>query len=74
MRIKEESELIEGEVVEVEVDRPASGQAAKTVGGGLGGAHGCDVVCGVGCVWRTCRRLALTVTPPAVPMHVHVSA
>jgi hypothetical protein len=31
VRIKEESELIEGEVVEVEIDRPASGQAAKTV-------------------------------------------
>lgn len=31
MRIKEETELIEGEVVEVEVDRPAAGAASKTV-------------------------------------------
>ena len=31
VRIKEESELIEGEVVEVEIDRPAAGQVAKTV-------------------------------------------
>lgn len=31
VRIKEETELIEGEVVEVEIDRPASGGAARTV-------------------------------------------
>ena len=31
MRIKEESEVIEGEVVEIEVDRPISGTVAKTV-------------------------------------------
>lgn len=31
MKIKEETELIEGEVVEIEIDRPASGQLAKTV-------------------------------------------
>lgn len=31
VRIKEESELIEGEVVEVEIDRPVSGTAPKTV-------------------------------------------
>lgn len=30
VRIKEESELIEGEVVEVEVERPAAGGVAKT--------------------------------------------
>jgi hypothetical protein len=30
-RIKEESEIIEGEVVEVEIDRPAAGQVAKMV-------------------------------------------
>lgn len=30
VRIKEESETIEGEVVEIEIDRPAAGQAAKT--------------------------------------------
>lgn len=34
VKIKEESELIEGEVVEIEIDRPASGQVAKTVRGG----------------------------------------
>ncbi len=32
MRIKEESEIIEGEVVEVQIDRPADGQAAGRVG------------------------------------------
>lgn len=32
MKIKEETELIEGEVVEIEIDRPASGAVAKTVG------------------------------------------
>ena len=31
VRIKEESEVIEGEVVEIEVDRPISGTVAKTV-------------------------------------------
>ena len=31
MRIKEETEIIEGEVVELEIDRPLSGTAAKTV-------------------------------------------
>jgi RuvB-like protein 2 len=30
VRIKEETEIIEGEVVEIEVDRPAMGGAAKT--------------------------------------------
>jgi DNA helicase TIP49 (TBP-interacting protein) len=30
-RIKEESEIIEGEVVELEIDRPAAGQVAKMV-------------------------------------------
>lgn len=33
VRIKEESEIIEGEVVEVEIDRPEAGGVAKTVGG-----------------------------------------
>lgn len=32
VKIKEETELIEGEVVEIEIDRPASGAVAKTVG------------------------------------------
>lgn len=31
VRIKEESEVIEGEVVEIEIDRPAAGQQAKLV-------------------------------------------
>ena len=31
VRIKEESEVIEGEVVEIEIDRPISGAVAKTV-------------------------------------------
>ena len=31
VRIKEETEVIEGEVVEIEIDRPVSGSAAKTV-------------------------------------------
>ena len=31
MRIKEETEVIEGEVVEIEIDRPATGSVAKTV-------------------------------------------
>ncbi|DBA90549.1 TPA: RuvB-like 2 [Trebouxia sp. C0004] len=30
VRIKEETEIIEGEVVEIEIDRPATGSAAKT--------------------------------------------
>jgi RuvB-like protein 2 len=30
VRIKEETEIIEGEVVEVQIDRSASGQGAKT--------------------------------------------
>jgi len=30
VRIKEETEIIEGEVVEIEIDRPASGQGAKS--------------------------------------------
>lgn len=30
VRIKEETEIIEGEVVEIEIDRPAAGGAAKT--------------------------------------------
>lgn len=36
MRIKEETEIIEGEVVEVEIDRPEGGNVAKTVGEGDG--------------------------------------
>ena len=32
VRIKEETEIIEGEVVEIEIDRPATGSVAKTVG------------------------------------------
>lgn len=35
VKIREEAEVIEGEVVEVEIDRPATGQAAKTVSGVL---------------------------------------
>jgi TIP49 P-loop domain len=31
VRIKEETEIIEGEVVEIEIDRPVGGQVAKTV-------------------------------------------
>lgn len=31
VRIKEETEIIEGEVVEIEIDRPEAGAAAKTV-------------------------------------------
>jgi RuvB-like protein 2 len=31
VRIKEETEVIEGEVVEVEIDRPVSGTVSKTV-------------------------------------------
>ena len=64
VKIKEETELIEGEVVEVEIDRPASGQMAKTVrrlgcrgwGAGLGcclaavGVAVCCLVCMAGVV------------------------
>lgn len=39
VKIREETEVIEGEVVEIEIDRPAAGQAAKTVGGGGGGCQ-----------------------------------
>lgn len=35
VRIKEETEVIEGEVVEVEVDRPAAGGAPKSVSGSI---------------------------------------
>jgi DNA helicase TIP49 (TBP-interacting protein) len=31
VRIKEETEIIEGEVVEIEIDRPATGNVSKTV-------------------------------------------
>ena len=31
VRIKEETEVIEGEVVEIEIDRPADGNISKTV-------------------------------------------
>ena len=31
VRIKEETEIIEGEVVEIEIDRPAAGNISKTV-------------------------------------------
>ena len=31
VRIKEETEIIEGEVVEIEIDRPEAGAASKTV-------------------------------------------
>lgn len=34
VRIKEETEIIEGEVVEVEIDRPEGGNVSKTVGRG----------------------------------------
>lgn len=33
VRIKEETEMIEGEVVEIEIDRPEAGGVAKTVRG-----------------------------------------
>lgn len=32
VRIKEETEIIEGEVVEIEIDRPEAGNVSKTVG------------------------------------------
>jgi RuvB-like protein 2 len=53
VRIREESEVIEGEVVELEVDRPAVGQTAKTVR--------CRLV-GVG---RRDARLVGAAAPPA---------
>jgi RuvB-like protein 2 len=31
VRIKEETEIIEGEVVEIEIDKPLQGAASKTV-------------------------------------------
>ena len=31
VRIKEETELIEGEVVEIEIERPTAGSVSKTV-------------------------------------------
>jgi hypothetical protein len=31
VKIKEETEMIEGEVVEIEIDKPLQGSAAKTV-------------------------------------------
>lgn len=31
VRIKEETEIIDGEVVEIEIDRPATGGVSKTV-------------------------------------------
>ncbi len=31
VRIKEETELIEGEVVEIEIERPTAGNVSKTV-------------------------------------------
>lgn len=63
VRIKEETELIEGEVVEVEIDRPASGALAKTVGGctphrsachPCGSSHSC-CWCRVCCCSCYCR-------------------
>lgn len=42
VRIKEETEIIEGEVVEIEIDRPEGGNAAK------------QVCCGVWCT-SVCR-------------------
>lgn len=40
VRIKEETQVIEGEVVEIEIDRPLTGNAPQAVRLG----------CGVGCV------------------------
>lgn len=48
VRIKEETEIIEGEVVEVEIDRPEAGSVSKTVSqtqGGLGLKQGLCAVC-----------------------------
>ena len=46
VRIKEETEIIEGEVVEIEIDRPEAGAAAKTVRHACGtrGLRSCDSV------------------------------
>jgi Trp operon repressor len=38
VRIKEESEIIEAEVVEIEIDRPEGGSAAKQVRGAAAAA------------------------------------
>eukprot|EP00955_Chlamydomonas_euryale_P089127 364439-Chlamydomonas_euryale.AAC.11 len=50
VRIKEETEIIEGEVVEIEIDRPEGGQSAKTVGAArwvnvMGGGPGALQLC-----------------------------
>jgi hypothetical protein len=42
VRIKEETEIIEAEVVEIEIDRPEGGSAAKQVGN-MGGSS-CVIV------------------------------
>ena len=43
VRIKEETEIIEGEVVEIQIDRPATaGAAAKSELGARRDAAGCD--------------------------------
>lgn len=39
VRIKEETEIIEGEVVEIEIDKPEAGGVAKTVSKQLCFAH-----------------------------------
>lgn len=62
MRIKEETEIIEGEVVELEVDRPEAGSVAKTVRGAsrqrlaeTGRPMCACAICAAGCLaW--CRR------------------
>ena len=46
VKIKEDSEVIEGEVVEIEIDRPAAGQVAKTVS-----ARGAMECCRAGGGW-----------------------
>jgi hypothetical protein len=57
VRIKEETEIIEGEVVEIEIDRPEGGSAAKTV---RKGGRGCGVVAAAGMADRSLARLRCT--------------
>lgn len=49
VRIKEETEIIEGEVVELEVDRPEGGSVSKTVRGGGAGPGGLPAAVRQGC-------------------------
>ncbi len=70
VRIKEETEIIEGEVVEIEIDRPATGSVSKMVKS-LTPPFGRDCLVPVmpTCMWHMNAQCCISCTCPRAQLH-----